>query len=1249
MRRLFIIGILVIIMATPFSPGSGKPLSPSTLSGSQRDLNFTSYNIGAYPANLSWINFHNVTQNQDTKILVENSGYGRGLLVSTYAYRSMSNSYLDMEMGLFPNFTIKITFTWAENNSYSQTGENIMVEQGSGNVLQYKFGSNYNNSLYLTGRNTDNLGPEPPALKLYTLQISGSEQNGAVYAGIISGFNQTAHTPVLLNHSYSCNDKNYSILFGGGFSNLTIFNIYLGSTVSGFNTVRNGQPENYRETNISSVNFSGLNQELFARPLVDWQDNTLLYATQKNGSQLYSYNFFNNTKTHIMSLGSSQKLISTAGTVYNGYFLIENSPGTILEIYNYTTGLLKHYDLNVELGESSRVYPSSNEVYLQSANGTLTLFNTTSAEVVAKWSINPDLYPVQSWAQGTSLMSEFYSNSTGVLSTIEVCQNGTMENLSSIQLGEVDLLPSFANGNSSGLASSSSLISGGHFVSFYALAGESNAPYVMDSNFTMAGNSGADFFVQNQSGVYVQEQGFLNLTNVKMNSQFISFNNNLTRGLSVYNSTITLYSTSNETFSPDNLSLSISLPNVLRNKVTLTYAVQSNVNYTMKATLGNVSLQPLDGLINISTARFDNGTYVFSFSATNIAGYSSTYEKTVSIDNYKPSIEAQPGNGSVLLSGSQITFGIDNITGVVYITISGPNNLSLRYSGYAFNVTTPGISGFFNLTIKIVDQFGLSYNYTYTFQIDLLNTSGYTTSIIPNSYLPYGDINLSWTRATFATGYNVTIGSNNYQSSLGTVDNFTRLNLGSGHFTLYVNATGSSGAWTQLVKEFFTVQEFNPSLTVNRTSGTYFSFYGNSPNDSLSIRARTNVTSRFWLNSTGPESSDTMYSGNGTYMNFTMNSGLGLFRSNGEFNITVAAMERSGRESTYHFMISVNNSVPALTEGNLTLYFNTSYAHLPVEFLSNTTYWYNSQGNLQNNTALSAPYLHLGNLTTNIILNAESRWGNWNRTYFRIIYSTESPEISFQVTPNQLVWSRNFTVAYRVNDPVNLSKVVLEVNNNTRLLSPTTNGKLNYSIGRDGTFNFTLEVSDLCGNRNISNTLDVRSSYFPEIMSIKPEISVFMGIAHFSAGLTGKNLESVNLSWSTGGKLVGSGGSLWIYILPGSHTYVLTLKYHSTTISREKKVFTLGFLPELAVFIASFAILLYRKYSGKPDSLMTRELISSNIGKSLREIRRIARKSGIRAGTVTETIEAMQKSNEVLLLKDPDGVAYLMDPKAADK
>ena len=114
-------------------------------------------------------------------------------------------------------------------------------------------------------------------------------------------------------------------------------------------------------------------------------------------------------------------------------------------------------------------------------------------------------------------------------------------------------------------------------------------------------------------------------------------------------------------------------------------------------------------------------------------------------------------------------------------------------------------------------------------------------------------------------------------------------------------------------------------------------------------------------------------------------------------------------------------------------------------------------------------------------------------------------------------------------------------------------------------------------------------------------------------------------------------------------TYLVTLTYHSTTIFREKRVFTLGFAPELAFSLAVVGAILYRKYSGTPDSVLSREIVLENMGLKRKEIYRMARKAGVRIGTLTETIAAMQKTNEVLLLKDPNGVVYLMDPKAANR
>lgn len=1250
MRRVLIIGILVILLASSVQVASGRQIAFNSSSQSQQHyLNFSSYGLGSYPSNLSWINFHNVSQNVDTGISVENSIYGKGLTVSTYAYRNLSDSYLGIGLDLFPDFTLKMTFTWNQNNSLSQTGQNLLFENNTENILGYKFGSNYNNSMYLGNFHAKQLGPEPKPFGLYTLQLSGSEQNGDIYAGMVSGYNQTSHMPVVLKDSYTGSTGNYSMLIGGGFSNLTIYSIYLSGNVSGFHPVASGSNIDYHESNISSVYFPGINPELFSNPLVDWQDNSIIYALKKTGGEVYSYNFYNNSNSTLFRLGSSQFLISTAGTAYNGYFLIGNGTVAAIDIYNYTTGSLSQFKLNIDPGQGSRIYPADAHVFIQNENGSVYDYSTGLKGLVANYTIYEDSVPVQSWANGPSFETEIYNNDTAILSTEEFSSNGTFKTISKVNLSEVDLNPSFAHGNVSSLGSSSNLFPNSNLETFYGFIGEVNAPYIIGSNLSIAGLYSTHTFLQNKSGIYVLENGFINFTSVNADSQFLAFNSNLTRGLSISNATITMYSTTNETYSQDNISIGISVPNVLRGNVSLDYSVQSKVSYTVNASLGNRSLSDSNDTVEINTAEFGNGTYTFSITASNIAGYFATIAKSVSLDNYRPVVASDPANGSLLLSGSQISYEISNIIGNVYTTVQEQGNSTLDYSGYTFNISVPNESGFFNITVKLVDRFGLGYNFTFSYMIDVPNLTGYSTNIVPGSYLRSGNINLSWVQASFASRYNLTLISGNTKSSTETSGNFTKLDLRSGYFTLYLNATTSSGNTKNLVEENFSVQNFNPSLVVNRTAGNYFSFLGDSPNNSLCINASTNVTSRLWVNTTGPQGNINLYEGNGTYFSYTLGNGSDKFSIDGQYNFSIVAMERSGRVSSHNFTISVNNSIPHLIPGNSTLYYNNTNALLPIVFENNTSYWYNVLGNGKSNTSLSQPYLKLQNFSTEITLNARNLWGNYNETHLRIIYSDRAPLISFNVTPVKLLWSRNLTITYRISDPVPLSLVKLRANNETVYLGNVSSGVVNYRVNQDGTVNLTIEAVDLCNNSNISTSLTAKSFYYPHITAFVPEVSIFLGLAHFNSGLTGKDLEAVNLTWSENGKEIGSGNSFWTLVMPGSHTYLVTLTYHSTTIFREKRVFTLGFAPELAFSLAVVGAILYRKYSGTPDSVLSREIVLENMGLKRKEIYRMARKAGVRIGTLTETIAAMQKTNEVLLLKDPNGVVYLMDPKAANR
>lgn len=1249
MLKIVIFVVMVILMGTVALPLAANHMQASSRVAIQHNLNFSSYGAGAYPENLSWINFRNVNTSQYTRISVENSAYGKGLLVSTYGFNGLPPSFLDIGMGLYRNFTLKITFTWSTNNSLSQTGDRIMMKNGSTNLLQYNFGPYYNKSLYMKSRKDVRLGPEPQKSGLYTLQISSSTPTGTIYSGIARGYNATTHSPLMLNSSSFEGLKNCSLFFGGGFSRFTVYNIYLSSSIDGFNTLKYGDSVGYRDTNISSVYFSGLDFKQYPKPVVDWKDNSILYAGGVSGTALYSYNFHNNTQFKAMKLKDNLEFLASAGTGSDGYFLTGNRTGALLYVLNYTSGDIGSYPFNSTFKQGAGIYPSGNNVFMQSQNGSLTVLNLSSSYSTRSPWPNPGSVPLRSWAGLSGLITESYNNTTGILSVERADQRGLWQNLTSMSIRTVDFLPVISHGTLLGTNSGNYYSRGKNLSVSYVVAGKSYDPYVMGPNFTLEAGTGQHFIVKNGTGIYLQYKGYLDKTNIRRDFQFVKFNRNFSRGLSIDNRTITFYSTLNGQFSPHNVSLSAHIPNVFRGCSSIPYSVGSSVAYTVSAELGLKPLNASGGYVNFTTNGLESGKYVFTLKATNIAGYVSSISKTVSIDNYRPKLFSSPGNGSYVLSGSRIEFHVGNMTGNIETHLSGPIGISGVYYGSAFNITAPEESGPLNLSASVLDQFGLRHNFTFSYHVESFNSSEYMTNINPGSYLPSGNINLSWKGMPIATGYRITVFSAEYRMNISTLQNYTKLAIGSGYYSLYVNATGNNGGSIPLVNESFTVQDFNPSLVVRKSQGRYFSFYGNSPNSTLFIMARTNVSSRLWLNYTGPHSRRNLYSGKGSYFNFTIDRNIGFFKQNGQYSFLVTAKEKSGRSSSYHTLISVNNSIPTLLKGNRTFYYNSSYASLPLTLRDNTSYWYRTNNSASNTTFSQGSRIKLSDLSTRVILGARTLWGNENRSAVNLVYSDKAPRISLSVSPGILVWSNNVTIRYNVKDAVALTAVTLVTGNSTKPLGTTGNGTIHYGLDSDGSFNFYLKAADLCGNHNTSQPDAVKSDYYPRITSIVPGIAVFLGIAHLSSGIHGKDLESVNVTWSTGGSLIGSGNSIWMYILPGAHTYVLTLHYHSRTVSRTAHIFALGFLPELGAGIAMVSAALYRKYSGRPDSTRAHRLVVDNLGKTRREIYRIGRKSGIRAVTITGAIRELQESSRLVSMKDPDGTVYLMDPGSLDQ
>jgi len=154
---------------------------------------------------------------------------------------------------------------------------------------------------------------------------------------------------------------------------------------------------------------------------------------------------------------------------------------------------------------------------------------------------------------------------------------------------------------------------------------------------------------------------------------------------------------------------------------------------------------------------------------------------------------------------------------------------------------------------------------------------------------------------------------------------------------------------------------------------------------------------------------------------------------------------------------------------------------------------------------------------------------------------------------------------------------------------------------------------------------------------------MFMGISYFSLSPTSSLKQSASITWSIDGEVVSHSNSFYIFLLPGYHTVKATIVEGNQSITMSSSIFVFGFIPELSLGLIVIFVLFRNRFLLDHDSNRIRNLILSNLGKSMREIRHIARESKVNRAALRKLIRDMVSSDEISLKEDPDGILYVME------
>ncbi|MCL5783121.1 MAG: hypothetical protein M1476_04340 [Candidatus Thermoplasmatota archaeon] len=1211
------------------------------------DYNFSSLSPGTFPSNRSWITFES-SMNSLSYARINKTSIGQGLQISTQPATTSKNSFLTMNMSVPSNFTLKITFSWNYRNNEALTWDNMIFEQNNSRLLNLAFGPLYHTSAYVNGTGSYDLGSTPAFSSFYTLQLSVPDSGKTGYFGITGGWNSTSGLPYSINLNGTFRNGSLQAVIGGGFSNATIYNIYLAHGTPGFGILGPGPSITYNVQKFNTHRNVTGNGTFGAYPVADWKLNSIMFMETGKMPGIYLFNYYNNTTLILANISNSADWAASYSDGNYAYFFVlfqDNSNlfrinTTSLSVVKYNFGPIKIDSPKLTvLGMNFFLINESGKVWIYNATGSVSRWANISSDFEQKVilsSVQNQQIILMAMNSSSREISNYSLDASGSLSENSNLYNAQMFDTSTVITASSNLSNCFSSEIHPGNNIPGGYLFGNSIYSPVAIQAASTAPLWSDPELSV---------ISSGSTMEVVSGNITHDTNLPGTAAYAYFEGNLSFGFLANGSYLSIFFAGKFPFSGYSINGSLNGPSVLTGNVSFNYSISSGLNCTESSQIGNLTIAPLNGYLNFSSTEIGNGTCLLYLNATNDAGYTLSLVKKVHVDNYKPAIKIDPGNMSYISQDQLFSISISNISGQLYSSVSS-GFFNYSFTGNAFNFTGTSNTSVMNLTLDLKDQFGILRAYRFEYNVVHSEITNFSANINNNSYLPFNKFNFSWKQVAYHSYYCLTVVSSGHRLAYNTSQNFSLLELPDGSYRIFLNATLLDGNFTSVGNEYVTVENYSPEISVNRTTGYFYSFSGNSNLDRMQINVTSNVTSSLFLNITSPGGEKETFSSAGNFGSFVIDPADFNLQGNGIYIMNVTAVDLSGERTSEIFYIDLNNTIPVNPLLNGTSYTNSSYFPLSIRLLPNVTYNYTISGNGTRFSGMlrkSGENISVPGFNNTLRLTATSAWGNSNTSVVTVYYSNSKPEIMVSAENSTLIWTHYAIVDYSIVDQVPLSGIQVSLDNKTLDAGTLySSGSFILNLTRDGTFNVTVAAVDRSGNRNVSSTVRFSNYYFSDISGIAPRLDMFMGVSFFSSGISGINLKPINLTWLVDGHTASRSASFFTFIMPGYHNITLIVQYHSTEIVKSYHIFVPGFIPELLILVFVSILIYRRRVTSIKDMEMARELILKNAGAEKHTIISEARRERIDSKVIRKAMSRLNDQGIIKFKSDPDGRTYIM-------
>ncbi|KAA8922955.1 hypothetical protein [Thermoplasma sp.] len=646
----------------------------------------------------------------------------------------------------------------------------------------------------------------------------------------------------------------------------------------------------------------------------------------------------------------------------------------------------------------------------------------------------------------------------------------------------------------------------------------------------------------------------------------------------------------------------------IRGSSWINFTVNSSYPYYAVMRIGNITETEANGShFMVNSVLLSNGTQSLSLHVNNSMGYEAEYSGTVFVDNYVPLITSTVNNNSYVLYGENISIGVENdpIISELKVSVDGVDHI---YPGNATVVMNR--TGMNYVNVSAIDEFGIIFikDLRYevyrdqNFSVNIYNGEYFNTSHIPISIYP--------------EGYNFTVVSAG-RIICGTDQVVLDGHEGINNVTVYLNYHGDN---ITVFAGTIYVMTFPPTIIINRTESKYYSFHGDSRNNTMYLNVSTNVSSYIFVRILiGDEVITSMSFVDRASMVF--NGSSPYFHVNGNYTISIEAVSPSGTFSYRNLSIYENSTVPA----SRTYHVFTNSTSLPVPFnTSGLVYNFSLKDNI-----LTLP--GYGNYT--FVFYEYTSTGNYGRIILDTDASLDRPHIYAMF--RNMTMDGTACLQIRVF-PMNLTDIGIRIDNSSY---ETNNGSLIYRIRSDGNLSVVVYGKNIYGNENYS-VYELQEYPHPEItsMGIIHHVSLLKTLLHLR--LTGYHLIGAGITWYINGRQYTDIYNVSMSNRPGLNVVVVKVSIGNLTKEAQFKFYS----PSYAMFSLAGAAVVYPAYiaSRNRDLDSLKELITGSDGSSVRDLLKTARKKRFTRKQVMRAIDEAKAAKVITVETDPNGNEFIV-------